>query len=679
MNSFDPKGRVSTKPGQLHGPDHPDVGQSLNNLAALAMVQHRWTEAADYWRQSTDLLIRRSKRGTEIVGTALTGKRMSEAERSSNEFRYLIKVTSRLAEADKTRMPELVRETFITAQWAQSSEAAASLAKMAARGAKGDPALAVLVRERQDLVEEWQNRDAMRTAAVSQPPEKRERAAEATNLARLTDIDGRIVEIDGRLKIEFADYAARSRPKPLTVAELQAELGADEALVLFLDTPDWQPMPNGTFIWVVTKTDMRWKRSDLGTRALSDRVAVLRCGLDRGEWVGKDRIKRCRELVGAAPILGMLPFHLGVAHELYEALLAPIEDLIAGKRVLVVPSGPLASLPFHVLVTERPEQPLPANLAGYRQAKWLVHGNAITVLPSVASLASLRRDAHASAAGKPFLGIGNPLLVGKGEKPDKRAWLVQTCANIVAPIPVHVAQAPDASVAPGLRGKLTNVADVRKLNPLPDTTQEVCNIARVLGLPESRILLGETATETEIKAMGKRDELKDYKVVLFATHGLVPERDAGRRARTGEIEGLAEPALALTPPQDGTTPEEREVDDGLLTASEIAQLRFDADWIVLSACNTASGNELGTEALSGLARAFFYAGARTLLVSHWKVFSGPAVQITSGTFDTLRSHPNVGKAEALRRSMVALMLDTSQAFAHPDAWAPFVVVGEGTR
>jgi CHAT domain-containing protein len=107
-------------------------------------------------------------------------------------------------------------------------------------------------------------------------------------------------------------------------------------------------------------------------------------------------------------------------------------------------------------------------------------------------------------------------------------------------------------------------------------------------------------------------------------------------------------------------------------------LKLNADWVVLSACNTAAGDRPGAEALSGLARAFFYAGARALLVSHWPVESAAAVKLTTRTFAELAADPKVGRAEALRRAMQALMADASRPInAHPAVWAPFMVVGEG--
>jgi CHAT domain-containing protein len=179
-------------------------------------------------------------------------------------------------------------------------------------------------------------------------------------------------------------------------------------------------------------------------------------------------------------------------------------------------------------------------------------------------------------------------------------------------------------------------------------------VARALKAPTEALLLKHQATETRIR----QTELARYRVVHFATHGLV----------AGELSGLSEPALVLSPPIRPS-----EADDGLLTASEVATLRLNADWVVLSACNTAAGGEVGAEALSGLARAFLFAGARALLVSHWAVNSEAAVWLTTETFQGLAKEPGAGRAEAFRRTMLAMV----EAGLAPAAWAPFVVVGEG--
>jgi len=128
--------------------------------------------------------------------------------------------------------------------------------------------------------------------------------------------------------------------------------------------------------------------------------------------------------------------------------------------------------------------------------------------------------------------------------------------------------------------------------------------------------------------------------------------------------------LILTPP-DEASPE----DDGYLSASEIAGLKLDTDWVILSACNTAAGGAERAEALSDMARAFFYAGARALLVSHWAVDSDATVKLITKTLGTMAANKTIGRSEALRRSMVELIEQGSLEEAHPAYWAPFVVVG----
>jgi CHAT domain-containing protein len=211
---------------------------------------------------------------------------------------------------------------------------------------------------------------------------------------------------------------------------------------------------------------------------------------------------------------------------------------------------------------------------------------------------------------------------------------------------------------------------VRSLCPLPDTAYEIKCVAERFKDKAPLIRLEGEATEADLKNLSKSGKLARYRILHFATHGLL----------SGDVERMAkrqgEPALVLTPPDKPADAD----DDGLLTASEVAALKLNADWVVLSACNTAAGEKVGSEALSGLARAFFYAGARALLVSHWPVYSDAAVRLTTTAFAELERNPKLGRAETLRQSMIALMDDRSQADnAHPAVWAPFAVVGEGGR
>ena len=649
------------------GPDHPDVGTSLSNLAALYFAQRDWMTAATYWRQSTELIIKRSNRSADSVGETLTGKAKSEVEQLSFQFFGLIKVVHQMtAKASPDQASNFARETFRLAQWARNSEAAESLALMAARAVKGNDVVARVARERQDLVREWQGKDRLLIAARSAPPMRRSAETETMLSQHLAIIGARIVEIDMTLTKDFPDYATLVHPMPLSVDEAQKELHSDETLILFLDTPEAKPTPEETFIWVVTKTDTRWVRIELGSKALTERVAALRCGLDLTAWSG-ERALRCANLLGvsfdnAPKENGPLPFNLARAHELYRALFANVADLIKDNHLLIVPSGPLTQLPFHVLVTERPD-PTATGADAFRRAAWLARSNSITVLPSVSSLKALREHAKTSHATKPFVGFGNPLLDGPDHRYGVRAEMArakQQCAKASA-------RRVAGPVAGGMqplqqRGGLSDVADIRSQVPLPETADELCTVAHDLGVSDSDIWLGARANEREIKRLSDSGQLASYRIVHFATHG----------ALAGELNAGAEPGLILTPPDEATSE-----DDGYLSASEVAGLKLDADWVILSACNTAAGGAEGAEALSGMSRAFFYAGARALLVSHWAVNSDATVKLINKTVSAIGADKAVGRSEALRRSMVALIEQGELHEAHPAYWAPFVVVGEG--
>jgi CHAT domain-containing protein len=320
---------------------------------------------------------------------------------------------------------------------------------------------------------------------------------------------------------------------------------------------------------------------------------------------------------------------------------------------------------------------MPQTLADYRGVAWLGERTAITVLPSVSSLKALRQFAKASRASKPYLGIGNPLLDGAQDDPvwgavyKERAELARVKSCMRPPYLLKIASARGPSLVHNFssmfRGTHVDIEQIRYQAPLPETVDELCEVARRLGAPHNELLLGADATEANLKDLSENSRLADYAIVHFATHG----------ALSGQVEGSAEPGLILTPPPKGTSDlKALERDDGFLTASEIATLKLDADWVILSACNTAGAQSEGTEALSGLARAFFYAGARALLVSHWEVGSDAAVKLTTRAFAELKAHPEVGRAEAMRISMRELIGQGNLAEAHPSQWAPFVVVGE---
>ena len=321
------------------GKEHPDALTSVNNLAGLYFTQRDWSRAAQFWRRSTAAIAARPGRHRP------SRNRKKEKRRGAIALAILGPCQGGTPSRVGRGHTEFVglAEMFLTAQWAAGSEAAQSLAQMAARGAAGKPALALLARERQNLVAAWQKRDALRNAWLGQESAKRNPQAEAENDAKLAAIDARIKEIDKELAAKFPDFAALSSLAPLGAEEVQAQLGPDEALVLFLDTPEWQPALEETFIWVVTKTELRWVRSDLGTEALAREVQALRCGLDAEAWAGPALHGTHRsELYGRGPeCRKAAAFDRARAFRLYQALFGQAEDLIKGKQLLIVPSGAL--------------------------------------------------------------------------------------------------------------------------------------------------------------------------------------------------------------------------------------------------------------------------------------------------------------------------------------------------
>jgi CHAT domain-containing protein len=647
------------------GPDHPNVATALNNLAALRAELGDWAEAARLHRLAVPIMTgARGKEGSGLDKAVLV------------QGRWRLRAAARAVYRDGASSADARAEGFVLAQWALQTGAADALAQMGVRFAKGAGPLSVLVRARQDLTGQRQGEDKRLLAAVARAD------AKATDFSRtaIAGLDGKLAAIDARLAAEFPEYAQLSNPRPLSIALVQSLLGEDEVLVVFLDIPGFGNLSEETLAWVVTKAEARWTSIPHGTVALAERVAKLRCGLDReGQWTWvreqqrwEAKAENCRALKrdGLASNEA-LPFDLNVAHELYASLLAPFADLTNGKRLFVVPSGPLTSLPFSVLVTEA----TPSNPGGVAPS-WLVLTQSITVLPAVGSLQALRK-LPPSQARSPYIAFGSPLL--DGGNPDgtaaKLARAKQSCQTEGQHLGMLQAARPIPRLSAIFRGAV-DIGALRAQTPLPETADELCAVAEALGTLQSpgdeneTVWLGARATETNLKALSRSGKLARYRVLHFATHGLLADESEAI------LNSAAEPALLLSPPQVDATREQLEEDDGLLLASEVAQLELDADWIVLSACNTAAGEKGDADALAGLARAFFYAKARALLVSHWYVNSEAAVKLTTGAFAELRVNPKIGRAEALRRSIVRLITLGRPDEQQPEYWAPFVLVGE---
>jgi CHAT domain-containing protein/tetratricopeptide (TPR) repeat protein len=641
---------------------HNDVG-TADTIAGLAMVHFKrenWARAYTEMTRASAIYLMLDKRATGTSATRNTGNTsIPHAEM------YLMQAVTAfsLAEVQPSLADSLRDEAFILVQRAQSSQAGGALNQMAARFSAGGGALGALVRERQDLGAEWLALDTQLTSELSAAASQRSAPREQLLRKRLAVIVDRLDRLDTRLTTAFPDYATLASPRPLGLAEAQRYLAPDEALVVIASRL------NQSLVWVISKDDARWSLVPLGEQELAREVAALRCGLDATAWTGSGG-SDCNPLLSVAFSPDRPPpFDLARSHALYETLLGPFGNRLSGKHLLIAASGPLAALPFSVLVTETPPSGLPSDAAGYADAAWLVKRHPISVLPAVSSLAALRAVTLPSMARHPFIGFGNPLLGGADGK-DRSAWATQTCAPATMKRPDRVAaRSGPSDLGKLFRGARANVETLRQQSPLPETADELCSVARELGAESSDVVLGARATEHAVKALSAQGRLADYRVVHFATHGLL----------SGEALSLglgAEPALLLTPPDVAS-----DDDDGLLAASEVAKLKLDADWVVLSACNTASAAKAGAQPLSGLTRAFFYAGARALLVSHWYVESDAAVRLMAGAFAAAHRDPTAGRAEVVRRAMLSVMADQSRgavwSLAHPSAWAPFVVVGEG--
>jgi len=654
---------------QVFDRDHPRRVTILRNLGWFYNKKKDWPKAVAYFREALGILQKQSERSSRSRQGELAATELDPAlqRTAAGEF---INASMHLLMEDQSQGVALTREIFKAAQW-RPSQAAASLLQMSARASATDDELSVLLRRRQDLVGEWQTIQQRLTQAALTNEGSAQTAQ--SSVGRLDRIGREVSSLDANIASRFPDYADFTNPAPLDVTEVQTLLREDEAMVLIIETG------SPTWVWVVSKTDKSLALINLSSEALAAEVAALRCGLDRSNWtdsadwpettqaeiqrkrVQKAAFERCQSLGRRPSPDGSLPFDLDRAHRLYKLFLGPAEKAIAGKHLLFVPSQSLMQLPFATLVTEQP-----APDTNLRDVKWLGTTAPLSILPSVSSLRALRRVSKPSQASKPFLGFGNPLLNGdpaaaklarsKQTCTSERLWIASVVSRQVrAPMKLRPSEA--------FRADLADVRTLKVQMALPETADELCAVAKSLkALPED-VFLGARATETAFKSLNKAVSLANYRVIHFATHGLV----------SGDLPGVSEPALLLTPPETATA-----ADDGLLTASEVSQTKLDANWVVLSACNTDAGGSQGAEALSGLAKAFFYAGSRALLVTHWEIESEAAVKLTTGAFNAMENNPRLSQAEAMRTSMAALLSDQTIS-PHPATWAAFALIGEGGR
>jgi CHAT domain-containing protein/tetratricopeptide (TPR) repeat protein len=617
------------------GADHPALAEALADLADLYLSLGRSADAVKAAREAAEIVRRRragrigDARDSDGAQQAIARAEAGDASRFdplAGAFATLIRANWAEAARSPGQAAALRAEAFLAAQDLSVSAAARSMARTAARTAAGEGPLGALVRRQQDLSDRAAELDARLLRQLI--------AGDGARIAQTRDLIAAnardLAEADRRLAQDFPSYARLIGAQSVALGEARGRLGAADGLLLIVAAGD------DLYSFALGPGDVRWSRHG-GAAVVAETVRRLRCQVDP---------KGCGD---AAP--GWPPFDRTAAFGLYRDLIAPVEPALAGSRGLfVVTGGALAELPLGLLPTAPPATGS-ADAAALRDTPWLADRYALTVLPAVSVLRAAPVTPVAATAGGQvqFVGYGAPAFVGPaGEGRNIDDFLR---------IPQPVDRAGQG---------LADPSALRELSPLPGTEVELKAMAATLSATPELLHLGTAATEGSVR----RDQaVGSARIIAFATHGILP----------GEIGGLREPGLAFTPPETGS-PE----DDGLLAASEVTGMHLSADWVILSACNTATADGTpGADSLSSLGRAFLYAGAGSLLASRWRVADDATAALTVETLVARKA--GLSRAAALQQAMRAVRTGRradgsalpgwSPSWAHPAAWAPFTVIG----
>ena len=511
-------------------------------------------------------------------------------------------------------------------------------------GAK-DPELANLVRSEQDSAKRLEALYGTLAVAVTQPTTANNPAAIQELKEKIDRLSRARLTFIKEIESQFPKYAQWVNPEPPSLKGARISLRPGESLIS---------------IYVGRKRSSIW--------AVPYEGKVIYASVALGKSEVDTMVNRIRStLEPNAKKLGEIPkFDLETAYALFKAFFEPVRDgWENAKSLLVVPHGALSYLPISLLPTEKTNLPAGKGVffENYKHVSWLVRSHAVTVLPSVSTLILLRAMPPAVRAQLPFVGFGDPYFnEQQAQAAAKQKETLQTASSgqfadyVLRGLSIQRVQTDQLDSAP-----------IEVLPRLPETAGEIRSMALAMNAdPNKAVYTGAQANEQKVKTM----DLSGYKILAFATHGLAP----------GDLDGLLQPALALSSPRVAGI-----VGDGFLTMEEIFGLRLNTDWVVLSACNTGAGREQGAEALSGLCRAFFYAGAQALLITNWRVETNSAKALTTDLFSRQAQNPMLTRAEALRQSKLFLIdavghVDPKSgkvmfSYAHPIFWAAFSLVG----
>jgi CHAT domain-containing protein len=622
---------------QRLGQTHFDTARARGQLAIGLSQAGRNQEAIEEFRPALSILMSVSRLSDDGSGD---GTQYDASMRSIVES-YI----GLLARAPQVAGGDAATESFRLADVIRSRPVQNALAASSARAAAGNPALAALARKEQDLQKEASAQFGLLNNTLALPPEQRDDKAIGDLRDSIDRLHAEHAAARAEIARKFPNYDSLIEPRSPSVEQIRAVLKPDEAVLSFYFGG------RSSFVWAVPKEGpVAFAEIKASVGNIGAKIKKLRAALEPN----------------LATIADIPPFDFVLAHELYALLLAPVEaGWKSAKNLIVVTNGALGGLPLGLLVTapasiDAAAQPL---FVGYRGVPWLARTHAVTMVPSASTLVTLRRLPAASARREKLIGFGDPVFSKEQ---------MQDAARRGPDEPMLVSEAVTRGIPLKLRSSAqfedVNSAELALLPRLPDTAEELKSIALALNADPSKVLnLGIKANEQTVKST----DLSKYKIIVFATHGLVP----------GDLDGLTQPALALSAPDVAGGG-----GDGLLTMEEILGLKLDADWVVLSACNTGAGAGAAAEAASGLGRAFFYAGTRAVLVTNWSVESVSARELVTDLFRRQAADAKVTRSAALKEAMNALIdgpgaTDASgrtvYTYAHPLFWAPYTIIGDG--